>query len=58
MTSAAQYEELKEQILHAQQRFLDHFPQGELVIVDAPHYMEPVIPDRIAEEIAGVAERS
>ena len=58
VTSADQYEKLKEQILQAQRRFLDHFPQGELVIVDAPHYMEPVIPDRIAEEIASVAERA
>ena len=58
VTSAEQYEELKQQILQAQQRFLDNFPQGELVIVDAPHFMEPVIPDRIAEEIASVAERA
>jgi pimeloyl-ACP methyl ester carboxylesterase len=58
VSSADQYQKLKEQILRAQQRFLDLFPQGELVIVDAPHYMEPVIPDRIAEEISSVAERS
>jgi pimeloyl-ACP methyl ester carboxylesterase len=57
VTSADQYQKLKEQILQAQQRFLDHFPQGKLVIVDAPHFMEPVIPDRIAEEIASVTER-
>jgi hypothetical protein len=58
VSDADQYQKLKEQILQAQQRFLDLFPQGELVVVDAPHYMEPVIPDRIAEEIASVAERS
>ena len=58
VTSAEQYEKLKKQVLQAQQRFLDNFPQGELVIVDAPHFMEPVIPDRIAEEIASVAARA
>ena len=58
VSDAEQYQKLKEQIMQAQQRFLDHFPQGELVVVDAPHYMEPVIPDRIAEEIASVAERA
>jgi pimeloyl-ACP methyl ester carboxylesterase len=53
-----EYEEIKEQILRAQRRFLDAFPQGELVIVDTPHYMEPAIPDRIAQEVTEVAARS
>ena len=56
-SSAEEYAATKAKILAAQRRFLDRFPEGELVIVDAPHYMEPVIPDRIAEEVMEVADR-
>jgi pimeloyl-ACP methyl ester carboxylesterase len=58
VSSAEEYAATKARILAAQRRFLDRFPEGELVIVDAPHYMEPVIPDRIADEVIGVAGRA
>ena len=58
VSSAEEYAAIKEKILAAQQRFLDLFPDSELVIVDAPHYMEPVIPERIAEEVMAVADRA
>ena len=32
------------------------FRRGRLVVVDAPHYMDPMIPDRIAREITTVAD--
>ena len=31
--------------------FVDRFSPGRLIFLDAPHYMEPEIPDRIAREI-------
>ena len=58
VSSAEEYAATKARILAAQRRFLDRFPEGELVIVDAPHYMEPVIPDRIADEVIEVAGRA
>src|SRR4051794_7642017 len=33
-----------------QRRFVARFPGGRLVTLDVPHYMEPVIPERIAKE--------
>jgi pimeloyl-ACP methyl ester carboxylesterase len=33
-----------------QRRFVAHFQGGRLVTLDVPHYMEPVIPERIAKE--------
>jgi pimeloyl-ACP methyl ester carboxylesterase len=56
VSSPEEYEDITRQILKAQHRFLDLFPRGRLVVVDAPHFMEPVIPEQIAEEIATVAE--
>ena len=36
------------------EEFVDRFSPGRLVYVDAPHYMEPEIPARIAQEIERV----
>lgn len=33
------------------EEFVDRFSPGRLIYVDAPHYMEPEIPARIAEEV-------
>jgi hypothetical protein len=33
---------------------VDRFSPGTLKRVDAPHFMEPVIPDQIVEELRGV----
>jgi len=43
-------------IRRAQRAFVSHFSPGRLVIVEAPHYMEPVIPERIAREVLRVVE--
>jgi pimeloyl-ACP methyl ester carboxylesterase len=58
VSSPEEFAEVKAAIMEAQLRFLDLFPDGKLVVVDAPHYMEPVIPDRIVEEIVAVADRA
>ena len=34
-----------------QQDFVDRFSPGQLIVVDVDHYMEPVIPERIADEV-------
>ena len=39
-----------------QQEFVDRFSPGELILVDAPHYMEPAIPDRIVAEVTRLIE--
>jgi pimeloyl-ACP methyl ester carboxylesterase len=39
-----------------QQAFVDRFSPGELILLDVPHYMEPVIPDRIAAEVIRLIE--
>ena len=41
-----------------QQALVDRFAPGKLIILDVPHFMEPVIPDRIAEEVLEVIEQS
>ena len=47
-------EKYQAKIVKVQQAYVDRFSPGILKKVDAPHYMEPVIPDRIAEELRGV----
>ena len=45
-------------ILDAQAAYVDRFSPGILHWVDAPHFMEPVVPDVIAgavREVAGLA---
>lgn len=37
-----------------QQRFVDLWSPGTMLILDVPHYMEPIIPDRIADVVRGV----
>jgi pimeloyl-ACP methyl ester carboxylesterase len=39
-----------------QQAFVGRFSQGRLEIVDAPHHMEPVIPDKIVAETRRVIQ--
>lgn len=41
-------------ILKAQAAFVDRFSPGELRWVDAPHFMEPVVPDQIAQAVRDV----
>lgn len=40
------------------QQFVAAFPQGRLVEVESPHYMEPAVPDRIVAEVNRVIERA
>jgi pimeloyl-ACP methyl ester carboxylesterase len=44
-------EEITDLTRRLQRDFVDRFGEGELVLVDAPHFMEPAIPDRIAAEL-------
>ena len=37
-----------------QQRFVDLWSPGTMIIVDTPHGMEPVIPDQIADAMRAV----
>ncbi len=45
-------------ILKAQAAYVDRFAPGKLIRVKAPHFMEPVIPETIAEEVRGVIAAS
>ena len=38
-------------ILDAQAAFVDRFSPGQLKWVDAPHFMEPVVPEQIAQAV-------
>lgn len=44
--------------LEAQQAFIDRFSHGELREVDASHFMEPEIPDQIAQAVRDVDQMS
>jgi pimeloyl-ACP methyl ester carboxylesterase len=46
------------QILDVQAGFVDRFAPGELIWVDSPHFMEPVVPTEIASALRTVIERS
>lgn len=48
--------EYDEKILDLQAAYVDRFSPGKLVWVDAPHFMEPAIPDQIAEALREVIE--
>jgi pimeloyl-ACP methyl ester carboxylesterase len=37
-----------------QRRYTAMFSPGRFIVLDVPHYMEPVIPDRIADEVRRV----
>jgi pimeloyl-ACP methyl ester carboxylesterase len=50
-------EAMTKAIREDQAKLMSHYPQGEITTVDAPHYMEPVIPERIEEEVEKVAAR-
>jgi hypothetical protein len=45
-------------ILDLQAAYVDRFSPGKRVVVDAPHFMEPVIPEQIADEVRGVIEQA
>ncbi|HUG47808.1 MAG TPA: alpha/beta fold hydrolase [Candidatus Limnocylindria bacterium] len=46
--------EYDEKILDLQAAYVDRFSPGKLVWVDAPHFMEPAIPDEIAHAVREV----
>ena len=41
-------------VLRSPGQYVDRFSPGKLVWVDAPHFMEPAIPDEIAHAIRQV----
>jgi len=51
-------EEMSAAIRKDQRDLMRRFPEGRTVTVDAPHYMEPVIPDQIARWVEEVAEQA
>jgi hypothetical protein len=54
ITNASAYQAALADLRERQQAFVDRFSPGRLVVVDAPHFMEPAIPERIAEEVKSV----
>ena len=46
--------EYSRRILELQRAYVDRFSPGELMRVDAPHFMEPVIPELIADQVRAV----
>jgi len=51
-TGIAEYDGRMHGVLAA---FVDRFRPGRLVWVDAPHFMEPVIPTQIADQVRAIA---
>jgi hypothetical protein len=49
-------EEMTRLATRIQEELVDRFTYGRLVTVDAPHVMEPVVPDTIAEEIERILD--
>lgn len=43
-------------VRRGQRAFVNRFSPGRLIRLDVPHYMEPVIPERIAREIERVID--
>ena len=41
-----------------QAAYVERFSPGERVEVDAPHFMEPVVPDEIAAAVRRVIDRA
>ena len=50
--------EYDRRILQVQAAYVDRFVPGKLIRVSAPHFMEPVIPEMIAEEVREVTAAS
>jgi pimeloyl-ACP methyl ester carboxylesterase len=46
--------EYDRKVIEAQRAYVDRFSPGTYVRVDAPHFMEPVIPDQIADALRAV----
>jgi pimeloyl-ACP methyl ester carboxylesterase len=51
-----QQEHVETLVRQYQQGFINRFSRGRLEVVDAPHHMEPVIPDKIIAETRRVVE--
>ena len=51
-----QQEHVETLVRQYQQGFINRFSRGRLEVVDAPHNMEPVIPDKIIAETRRVVE--
>jgi pimeloyl-ACP methyl ester carboxylesterase len=51
-----QQEQVESLVRQYQQGFINRFSQGRLEVVDAPHHMEPVIPDKIVAETRRIVE--
>ena len=50
--------EYDEKILGLLAAYVDRFAPGELIWVDSPHFMEPAIPDEIADALRTVIDRA
>jgi pimeloyl-ACP methyl ester carboxylesterase len=48
--------EYDKKIIEAQQAYVDRFSPGKRIVVQAPHFMEPAIPDQIVDELREVIE--
>jgi pimeloyl-ACP methyl ester carboxylesterase len=46
--------EFDKRVLRLQKAYVERFSPGRYLRVDAPHFMEPAIPEQIAEELRGV----
>jgi hypothetical protein len=51
-------EKMTAAIRRVQRNFVRRFSPGRLVFVDVTHYMEPVIPERIDQEVVRVLNAS
>lgn len=47
-------EEITAAVREAQRKLVGRFSPGRLIVLDVPHYMEPEIPERIAQEVERV----
>lgn len=54
--SSLPVDKMTDRATEIQESFVGRFSRGRLVTVDAPHVMEPIIPDVIAEEIERVLD--
>ena len=50
--------EYDEQVIGLLEAYIGRFAPGELVWIDSPHFMEPAIPDEIAEAVRTVVVRA
>ena len=50
-------EDVTQLVRDLQQRMVDQFSPGELILVDSPHFMEQAIPERVAQEVERILDR-